>query len=85
MFWIRGPKATAGRETGLAQPATSHSYRHAWAMHGREDGYGNRMLPEGLGHKALKTTRIYPPVLPRGVKGVRRPVDALWQGEPRVL
>lgn len=30
-----------------------------------------------LGHKDIKTTMIYDPVLNRGGKGVRSPIDAL--------
>src|SRR5262249_5546358 len=47
----------------------------SFATHGLENGYGIRTLPEGLGHKAVKTTRIYTQVLNRGGRGVRRPAD----------
>ncbi len=67
----------AVRRAGLTRPASSHSFRHSFATHLLEDGYGIRTVQELLGHKDVKKTVIYTHVLNRGGKGVRSPMDGL--------
>jgi len=67
----------AVREAGRTPRATGHPFRHGFATPLLADRYDLRTVPEWLGPKDVKTTRIYTPVLNRGGKGVRRPADRL--------
>jgi integron integrase len=64
------------RATGIAKPASTHTFRHCFATHLLEDGYDIRTVQELLGHSDVKTTMIYTHVLNRGGRGVRSPLDA---------
>jgi site-specific recombinase XerD len=46
-----------------------HTFRHRFATHLLEDGYGIRTVED------VSTTMIYTHVLNRGGKGVRSPLD----------
>lgn len=61
--------------SGIAKPASSHSFRHSFATHLIEDGYDIRTIQELLGREDIATTMIYVHVLNRGGRGVRSPLD----------
>jgi integrase len=57
--------------------ATCQTFRHSFATQLLEGGYDHRTVQELLGHKDVKTTMIFTPVLNRGPSGVRSPMDGL--------
>ena len=65
----------AVQSAGIATPATPHTLRHSFATHLLESGYDIHTVQELLGHEDVQTTMIYRPVLNRGGRGVRSPLD----------
>jgi integrase len=54
----------AARLAGITDKAVScHTFRHSFAAHQLQNGYDIRTVQELLGHKDVKTTMIYTPVL----------------------
>ena len=67
----------AVKKTGIAKPASCHTFRHSFGTHLLEDGYDIRTIQELLGHQDISTTMIYTHVLTRGGSGVASPADRL--------
>ncbi len=60
---------------GIDKPVSPHTFRHCFATHLLENGYDIRTVQELLGHKDVKTTKVYTHVLNKGPKAVRSPLD----------
>ncbi|PPS45257.1 integrase [Chroococcidiopsis sp. TS-821] len=59
----------------IEKRVTCHTFRHI-ATHLLQSGYDIRTVQELLGHKDVKTTKIYTHVLNRARRGVQSPLDS---------
>jgi site-specific recombinase XerD len=64
----------AVQAAGVQKPASYHTFRHSFAIHLLEAGYGIHTVQEFLGHSDMRTTMIYTHVLNRGGRSVRSPL-----------
>jgi site-specific recombinase XerD len=62
-------KAKINKKVGI------HGLRHSFATHLLESGTDIRFIQELLGHKDIKTTRIYTQVSNQTLKSVKSPLD----------
>ena len=74
----RGP-----RTSGISQPVTPHSLRHAFAVHLLEAGTDLRTIQLLLGHRNLSTTAQYLRIATTKVCATASPLEALHTAPPR--
>jgi site-specific recombinase XerD len=67
----------AAKRTGIAKRVTPHTFRHSFATHLLESGYGVRQVQTLLGHVRLETTMIYTHVMNRPAIAVTSPLDRI--------
>jgi site-specific recombinase XerD len=63
------------KRAGIAKRVTPHTFRPSFAIRLLDDHCGIRTVQELLGHKDVKTTKIYTRVLNRGGLAVGSPLD----------
>lgn len=75
-------RTAAGRAVGIGKRASCHTLRHRFATPLFKEGYDLRTVQELLGHRAVRPTTVYLPVLGAGGLAVRSPADRPRPGVP---
>jgi site-specific recombinase XerD len=61
---------------GVRKRVSPHTFRHSFATRLLEQGDNIRMVQELLGHKNVKTTRLYTHVMDKSEFDVVSPIDS---------
>ncbi len=67
----------AKHKAGITIPFKLHGLRHCYATHLMEAGVGLRYIQELLGHRYVKTTKIYLHVSSESIRKIQSPFDTL--------
>ncbi len=70
----------ACKKAGIKKNVSVHSLRHSFTTHLLENGIDLRYIQELLGHKSLKTTKIYTHVSIKNLSAIKNPLDNLLEG-----
>ncbi|PIR63093.1 MAG: integrase [Candidatus Pacebacteria bacterium CG10_big_fil_rev_8_21_14_0_10_40_26] len=67
----------ARRKAGITKNITPHSLRHSFATHHMESGTRAEYIQKMLGHKDIRTTKIYERVSTKLLEGIKSPHDKM--------
>jgi len=66
----------ACQKARITNPLTPHSLRHSFATHHMEQGTKTKYIQQMLGHKDIRTTRIYEHISTKHLEKIRSPQDS---------
>ena len=61
----------------ITLPLTPHTLRHSFATHHMEQGTKTEYIQQMLGHKDLRTTRIYEHIVTKHLESIKSPQDLI--------
>ena len=68
-------------KAGITKRVHSHIFRHAFGTHLVEDGVDIVRVQSLMGHESLETTRLYITLSDKHFKGIKSPLERLYEDE----
>ena len=69
------------KKAGITKKVNSHMFRHAFGTHLVEDGYDIVRVQGMMGHSSLETTKLYVTLSKEQFKGIKNPLDKLYEND----
>jgi integrase len=73
--YIQKAVKLAGNKSKISKNICCNSFRHSFAFHLLENGYGLNTVQKLLGQKSINSTRIYSHLLKQSIKSINSPLD----------